>query len=55
MISTVSVDAETASKLTLKLNDWLKGWNDEQILDIQFVYRDAGYTYPCLAFVTYKK
>lgn len=54
MIQTVSMSADTSSRLTLKLNDWLKGWPEDKILDIQFIYRhDLTESY--LAFVTYRK
>ena len=33
MIQTVSITAETSSRLTMKLNDWLKGWQEDRILD----------------------
>lgn len=54
MIQTVSMSADTSPRLTLKLNDWLKGWAEDRILDIQFVYReDLAESY--LAFVVYRK
>lgn len=39
MIRTVIVEDDTPSKLTLKLNDFLKDWKDDQILDIQYVWK----------------
>ena len=54
MIQTVSITAETSSRLTMKLNDWLKGWQEDRILDIQFLYC-RGSSEPFYAFVTYRK
>ena len=54
MIQTVSMSADIAPRLTLKLNDWLKKMSEDKILDIQFVYRNH-HTKPYLAFVTYRK
>lgn len=42
MIRTVIVEEETPSKLTLKLNDFLKQWQDEQIVDIKYVWKDRS-------------
>lgn len=56
MIQTVIIEEETPSKLTLKLNDWLKGWSAEKIVDIKYVFKDAHYnTKPYSAMVIYKK
>ena len=54
MIQTVSMYADTSSRLTLKLNDWLKGWSEDKILDIQFLYY-KGSSEPFYTFVTYRK
>lgn len=40
MIRTVIIEEETPSKLTLKLNDFLKQWKDEQIVDVKYVWKD---------------
>lgn len=42
MIRTVIVEEDTPSKLTLKLNDFLKQWKDEQIVDIKYVWKDRS-------------
>ena len=34
MIQTVIIAEDTPSKLTMRLNDWLKGWPDEKKLQI---------------------
>jgi hypothetical protein len=39
MIRTVIIEEETPSKLTLKLNDFLKQWKDEQIVDVKYVWK----------------
>ena len=54
MVQTVSISAETSSRLTMKLNDWLKGWEEDRILDIQFLYC-KDFSEPFYAFVTYRK
>ena len=54
IVQTVSISADTSSKLTMKLNDWLKGWPEDRILDIQFLYC-RGFSEPFYAFVTYRK
>lgn len=54
MIQTVSISADTSSKLTMKLNDWLKGWQEDRILDIQFLYCKS-FSEPFYVFVTYRK
>lgn len=53
MIHTVIVDAETSDKLTLKLNDFLKQWKDEQILDIKYVWKYRSF-YPHSAMIILK-
>ena len=42
MIRTVIVEEDTPSKLTLRLNDFLKQWKDEQIVDIKYVWKDRS-------------
>ena len=54
MVQTVSITADTSSKLTMKLNDWLKGWQEDRILNIQFLYC-RGFSEPFYVFVTYRK
>ena len=54
MIQITSISAETPSKLNLRVNDWLKGWPDERILGIDFLYR-KDLLEPYLAFITYTK
>ena len=54
MIKTVSMSADDEGKLTLKLNDWLKGWPDEKILGIDFIYRPELIRGKYLAFVVYQ-
>ena len=54
MIRTMSISADDEAKLTLKLNDWLKGWPDEKILGIDFIYRPQLITGRYLAFVAYQ-
>ena len=54
MIQTVSINADTSPRLTMKLNDWLKGWQEDRNLDVQFLHC-KGYSEPFYAFVTYRK
>ena len=53
MIHTVIIENETPTKLTLQLNDFLKKWKDEQILDIKYVWT-GGTFYPYSAMVILK-
>ena len=55
MIQTVSISEDTPARLTLALNDWLKKWSDDKILDIQFIHRPNMSRGTYLAFVTYRK
>ena len=34
MIQTVIIAEDTPSKLTMRLNDWLKGWPEDKIVDV---------------------
>ena len=40
MIRTVIIEDETPTKLTLQLNDFLKQWKDEQVLDVKYTWKD---------------
>ena len=40
MIQTVIIAEDTPSKLTMRLNDWLKDWPDEKIVDIKYAVKD---------------
>ena len=40
MIRTVIIEADTPAKLTLQLDDFLKKWKDEQVLDVKYVWKD---------------
>ena len=42
MIRTVILEEGTPSKLTLRINDFLKQWKDEQIVDIKYVWKDRS-------------
>ena len=42
MIRTVIIEEDTPSKLTLRLNDFLKQWKDEQIVGINYVWKDRS-------------
>ena len=44
MIRTVIIEEDTPSKLTLRVDDFLKQWKDEQILDIKYVWKDRSIT-----------
>jgi len=55
MVQTMAMSADTATKLTAKLNDWLRGLSEDKILDINFIYRPNHLIEPYLAFVTYRK
>ena len=55
MIQTVSMSDDTEARLTLKLNDWLKQWPEDKILNIQFIYRPNLIRGMYLVFVTYRK
>ena len=55
IIQTVSMSDDTEARLTLKLNDWLKQWPEDKILNIQFIHRPNLVRGMYLAFVTYRK
>ena len=42
MIRTVIIEEDTHSKFTLRINDFLKQWKDEQIVDIKYVWKDRS-------------
>lgn len=42
MIRTVIIEGDTPSKLTMAINDFLKGWHDEQVLDIKYAWKDRS-------------
>ena len=42
MIRTVIIEEDTPSKLTLRINDFLKQWKDEQIVDIKYTWKDRS-------------
>jgi hypothetical protein len=42
MIRTVIIEEDTPSKLTLRINDFLKQWKDEQIVDIKYAWKDRS-------------
>ena len=44
MIHTVIIEEDAPSKLTSKLNNFLKQWKDEQIVDIKYVWKDRSLT-----------
>ena len=43
MIQTVIIAEDTPSKLTMRLNDWLKGWPDDKIVDIKYCVDIVGF------------
>ena len=54
MIQTVIIEAETPAKLTMALNDWLKKWDDDRILSIQYSYKDKHHMSPYSVLVAYQ-
>ena len=54
MIRTVIIEEDTPSKLTLKLNNFLKEWKDEQVVDINYVWKDRSSLNPYSAMVILK-
>ena len=36
MIQTVIITEETPSKLTMSLNNWLKDWPEDKIIDVKY-------------------
>ena len=55
MIQTVIIAEDTPSKLTMRLNDWPKGWPDEKIVDIKYAVKDIRSIDRYTAMVIYKK
>ena len=54
MIQITSISETTASRLNLAVNDWLKGWPEDRILNVQVIYKDRAME-PYIAFITYMK
>lgn len=42
MIRTLIIEDDTPAKLTMAINDFLKGWNDEQVIDIKYAWKDRS-------------
>ena len=55
MIQTVIITEETPSKLTMSLNNWLKDWPEDHIIDIQYAINDIRSIDRYTAMVIYKK
>ena len=55
MIQTVIIEGETPAKLTLALNEWLKGWPEDRILSLQYTYKDKYHMSPYSVLVAYQK
>ena len=55
MIQTVIIEGETPAKLTLALNEWLKGWPENKILSLQYTYKDKHHMSPYSVLVAYQK
>ena len=55
MIQTVIIAEDTPSKLTMRSNDWLKGWPDDKIVDIKYAVKDIRSIDRYTAMVIYKK
>ena len=55
MIQTVIIAEDTPSKLTMRLNDWLKGCPDDKIVDIKYAVKDIRSIDRYTAMVIYKK
>ena len=55
MIQTVIICEDTPSKLTMRLNDWLKGWPEDKIVDVKYAVKDIRSIDRYTAMVIYKK
>ena len=55
MIQTVIITEETPSKLTMSLNNWLKDWPEDKIIDIKYAVKDIRSIDRYTAMVIYKK
>jgi hypothetical protein len=55
MIQTIIFSEGAPSKLTIRLNDWLKVWPEDKIVDIKYVVKDSGSIDRYTAMVIYKK
>ena len=55
MIQTVIIEGETPAKLTLALNEWLKGWPDNKILSLQYTYKDKHHITPYSVLVAHTR
>jgi hypothetical protein len=55
MIQTVIISGETPSELTMRLNDWLKDWPEDKIVDVKYAVKDIHSIDRYTAMVIYKK
>ena len=55
MIQVVIITEETPSKLTMSLNNWLKDWPEDKIIDVKYAVKDIRSIDRYTAMVIYKK